>query len=811
MPSIFNLFLIRINFYLTLTNQTPKKQMKFSLTLFSLLFIATSFSQTANNQENIQKSIENYFQYDRENIHVQFNKTVYVNNENIAFKGYVINKHKYLPANTTNVQLAIYNEQKQLVKKQLLYTYLGVFDGGIHLTEKFPSGKYYFHFYTNWMNNFIEDDSFTQCVEIISRNEPYQMPSPEPNWKSAKVEFFPECGKIINDMVNKVGIKITDCNQKGIKIEGKVFDSKSKEIAQFKTNAMGNGFFYLNPDANEKYSIEIKTEKLNLVQALPETHKTGLAISYNNNLSNNVLAVVVKTNTASLPVYQNKKLTLLIHQNGNSILKEFAFDTTEPEKTLRFDKTNTPNGVNTIRVIDEEMNELAERLVYIETSFKPGIDLEAKAIANDSLNLSIKTNTKNPNLSISLLPENNICNTKKSSIIGTMYLNAYLNEPEDDTYPYFDNDNKTRKTDLELLLLNQNKNKYSWNNIKSNPPKMTHPFTQGLTIKGTIEKKTQNSKYKISLLSMKNKVFEETTIDKSNQFTFENVAIQDSTVVLLQIMDGVTQLKSNKIKAKTVVMDSVSVFQPRFNVHNCSKAHDTPKIFNFGKFSMANNIINLKDIVVTGAPKTKLVHKEKNPMAKAFKVGENELGTLLDYIEKYGNFTVGIDKDNSVYIYQDRRNTSFATLTNGRPTIYIDDLEIFDLNFLFSINIKEVSEVYFDDSGISERNPGGFGTIKVYLKEGYKNDLFKIKNTSLIITNGFTKQIDFNNAPFETAEEFNYFGTLSWFPEIAIQANQTQEIKALKANQKEIQVWLEGFTEDGELISETRKIPVSNL
>jgi len=334
--------------------------------------------------------------------------------------------------------------------------------------------------------------------------------SKEPKWKSAKIEFFPESRKIINAIDNKVGVWITDCNNKGLKITGgKIFDSNSKEITQFKTNEMGNCSFYLTPDNNEKYTVQIKTEKLNLFENLPPTQNTGLAIRYNNNLSNNILALVVKTNTASINLYQNKKLTLLILQNGNSILKEFSFNTTESEKTLRFDKTDLPTGVNTIRVVDQDINEFAERLVYIENNSKTEIAIQAKTIANDSLMLSIKTNCKKSNLNISLLPENNTCIANKQSIIGTMYLNGYVDQPEQETYTNFDNENKNRKLDIELLLLNQNKNKYLWRNIKSNPPKITHPFTQGITLKGDVEKKLMpNSKYKISLISMKNKIFE---------------------------------------------------------------------------------------------------------------------------------------------------------------------------------------------------------------------------------------------------------------------------------------------------------------
>ena len=787
--------------------------MKFNFTIFSLLIFIQSFSQTTNNQENVKNLVETYFHYDREVIHAQFNKTIYVNNEIIAFKGYVVNKNKYLPdTNTTNVQLAIYNEQKQLIQKQLLFTSLGTFEGGIRLNEKFTSGKYYFHFYTNWMNNFIEDDSYTQEVEIINRNEPYQMPSPEPNWKSAKVEFFPECGKIINDMVNKVGIKITDCNQKGIKIEGKLFDSKSKEIAQFKTNAMGNGCFYLNPDANEKYSIEIKTEKLNLVQALPETQQTGLAISYNNNLSNNILAVVVKTNDAGVALYQNKKLTLLIHQNGNFALKEFSFDTNETEKTLRFDKTSLASGVNTIRIIDENLNEIAERLIYIETNSKPEITLEAKTIANDSLVLSVKTNSQKSNLSISLLPENNTCVAKKSSIIGTIYLNGYLDQPEEETYSYFDNGNKTRKLDMELLLLNQNKNKYLWTNIKSNPPKITYPFTQGITIKGNVEKKlTPNAKFKISLIEMKSKIFEESPIDKNNEFTFENISVIDSTAVLLQMTNEKNIVKNDKINAKVVLQDSNSIFQPRINLTNCPLISNTNEPFNFAKLGLDKNTIKLNDVVITGtSKKTQLVHKEKNAIAKAYKINDNEFGTLLDYINKTGDYRTGFGgTDNSVYIKN--RQNSFVRTMDASPTVYIDDLEVFDLNFLLNLSIEEVDEIYIDKMGFSNTNPGGLGTIKIYLKEGVKNNIFQTKNASFLITNGFAKNIVFNNAPFETAKEFNYFGTLSWTPKVEIEANKSSEIKSLRANQKEIEVLLEGFSEDGQLVSEIRKIPVSNL
>ena len=111
--------------------------MKFYFFIFYLFFFIPSYSQDTEKQEKIKNNIENYFHYDREIIHVHFNKTIFVNNEDIGFKGYVFSKNDSSPhLYTANVQLVIYNMQNEVIQKQLLFTTLGTFDGIIHLNEK---------------------------------------------------------------------------------------------------------------------------------------------------------------------------------------------------------------------------------------------------------------------------------------------------------------------------------------------------------------------------------------------------------------------------------------------------------------------------------------------------------------------------------------------------------------------------------------------------------------------------------------------------------------------------------------------------
>jgi len=785
--------------------------MKFNHTLFSLFLFIQCFSQNSDNQEKIKNNLQNYFLYDREIIHVQFNKNIYVNTEKIAFKGYVFSKNNNSPnLNTKNVQLVIYNEQNEIIQKQLLYTTKGTFEGGLVLNEKFIAGKYRCHFYTNWMNNFYEDDSFIEIIQIINKKDPYNFESAEPIYKTAKVTFYPESGIIINRISNRIGVKIIDCNLKGISIEkGIILDSKSNEVASFSTNKMGNGNFYFIPNSNESYTLKYNSDKLNLSEELPKSQETGVTISYNNNLSNNKLAISIKTNSSGIELLQNKKFILLIHQDANSIQKEFSFSNNKPEQILFFNKKYLPIGINSIRLIDENGNEISERLLNNFGIATPETNIEAKIIKNDSVALLGKINTKmiNMSMSISVLPAENINLETKKSILGTFYLNAYLEKPENETYTYFDSENKNRKQELELMLLNQKRGKYLWNNIKSNPPNKTFVDAKGITIGGKITNKLSgNSKYRIQLISLKDKIFEEADLDKNNEFEFNNFFAQDSTEFILQLINDKNKVLNSKLFSR------ISRYENPFKLSLNNEINTCPpsiiKENNF-TFSASNNkSIKLEEVVVFNKyKKEKLTYeKEANSiMANSFKIGDNEFGSVMDFIARNG-FRIGINEEDNTPFVRNSRNTAFS-ISSAPPGIYLDNEMLLDFDFLYSLPITDVDEIYIDRSGFSD-TAGRSGSIKIFLKKGIKTDIINYKFSKLFVTNGYAKNIDYKISEFLTQKEFSYFGTLNWTPNTTLKENGVFQMKFPKGNQTVIQVLIEGFSEDGQLISEIKKIPV---
>ena len=89
--------------------------------LFILLFPLFFFGQTKEDNF-ISENINSYFTLDRENIHLHLNKTIYVNNETIWFKGYVLDKKtKKLHPNTTNVFITLYDSNKKEISTKLFY------------------------------------------------------------------------------------------------------------------------------------------------------------------------------------------------------------------------------------------------------------------------------------------------------------------------------------------------------------------------------------------------------------------------------------------------------------------------------------------------------------------------------------------------------------------------------------------------------------------------------------------------------------------------------------------------------------------
>ena len=152
------------------------------LLAFTFLFL-TSNAQEKDNHQLIIKSVNDYYSLATENIHLHFNKSVYLTNETIWFKGYIIDKKSNgLNYETTNVYIRILDQEDESA----------IFTIEIINTKDKSS---------NNNNNTIDKESITITAEG---------------------------GKLLFQCDNTVGVQIKNCSGEGIKANNiKVFDSKN--------------------------------------------------------------------------------------------------------------------------------------------------------------------------------------------------------------------------------------------------------------------------------------------------------------------------------------------------------------------------------------------------------------------------------------------------------------------------------------------------------------------------------------------------------------------------------------------------------
>jgi hypothetical protein len=253
---------------------------------FTLVFFSFFLSLTAQEKDNhqiISKSLTDYYSLASENIHLHFNKSIYLTNETIWLKGYIIDKKSNgLNYQTTNVYVKILDQDKNEVESKLFLASNGIIIGDFKLNENYSSGTYFIHTYTNFMNNFEEDESSIFPIEIVNTKDSFTN-NKNTSLKNASIEIIAEGGKILFDSDNTIGVKIKNCTGGGIKLSTiKVYDGNNNIVTTFSTNEQGFGKFDLLKTKSEQYKIVIEYNSEKVEKNLPLVVAEGINISVNN-------------------------------------------------------------------------------------------------------------------------------------------------------------------------------------------------------------------------------------------------------------------------------------------------------------------------------------------------------------------------------------------------------------------------------------------------------------------------------------------------------------------------------------------------
>lgn len=772
-----------------------------------LLIYGVSFSQEKefNNKAKIVTILEDYFSLERETIHLHLNKTVFLTDEDIWFGGYIINRKKSLPHFSSNIFIVFYDENGTQISEQLVFGSSGSFTGKINLDQKLKSGNYYIHAYTNWMNNFNEDESTVAKVTLINTSEGVKN-FKRLNKNSLEINLTPEGGNFINGIENTLGISLLDCRGNTIdSITGNLETVDNKFIKSFTLNQFGYGKTII-PISDKKLKVSFYYQNEKIEKTLPSYADIGIGITINNFKKNETI-INIKTNSATQKKLIHKKLFLLIHQDEKSLIEEFNFDN-HTEKNFLIDNTKLFKGINTVRIIDEDLNQWCERVFYVNNSTNEEerkIHLSQSNHTSGNIEYIGYSDYKDAIISISTLPYETLgYNNYKIPIEVGLTVNPYLEKPLENGEYFFTNKSRMKNFELDLVLLNQNKTKYNWNNMRINKPQTNFSFDVGLAIKGKIDDKIKDkTSHKVKFLSFHHQIYIQSDVNEKGEYLIDNFAVPDSTKIDLSLLklpnfDKIeTNLNYQLLNRSRPFYKPLSFLLPS----TCSDTLYETVVLEYPEIK--SDIIKLEEVKVqnlTQKKKLKYDNKYGNFNLRGYKVEpRDESRTILEYLSING---FSVSRINGEVTITTKSSRSFTGGTSG-VNVFVDGRQLFfyqELDFMF---LSEIDEIYLNPHAILPGINNNQGIIKIYTKKIFKyegkNDTFKT-----LITKGFSKHEKFKGIDYLNINQkgFDNYGVIGWNPTIVTDETGHFKFDIENFNKMKSKVIIEGITIEGEIIQQ---------
>ena len=785
-------------------------QMKY---LLFLLFVGISLpfhaQQPKTGTMSDATAISDYFKADREGLHLHLNKVAFLAGEKIWFKGYVVRKQSRQPyGETTNAYVSLLDSKGQRVVNTLQFCENSLFSGYVDLPENLNPGVYYVQAYTNFMNNFTEDESSIYPITVMN---PESTEFYDPNtidYTSIDIMFAPESGVFLNGTSNTMAFRISDCSSNGISgIEAKIKDNKGVEIASAVTDAAGYSRFDISDTNMGPYTLFATIDGKPYEKRLPVPSATGVTFSTNNYIFPDKATVIVKTNAATLDKIKGKPMEFVIQSYQASTVAQFIFDGSQTRQTLSIPAAHFSDGLNTVYLLDANHSKIAERRVY-QNYRKPSSDTKLEIVhkRGDSIILRGSSPLKLASLSISVLPVSAM--KSRLDIFSKLELSALDNNPKVSGKQYFTDFSRKKQYELDNMLIAQNP-KYSWPKITGSAPVLKYDFDKGLIVKGTVNNKAvDRSTHKINLNAMALGLNELTTLNEKNEFAFQNIIAEDSSTVFVSLLNNKNQRSQLQVASQVSGNNRqfIKAFEPVGKTCSLKPIQWTSGI------PTLKNTIQLDSVTVSQVKKEKLSEQNRrvlgNNMAKGFKITDQDVNmyaTIVDFIQNNGyNVTQVAGRVVITRTY----STSFQA--QNSPAIFVDDMLQDDNGQLTMYRMDMIDEVYINRRGYGGGSMGSNGIIRIYTKKGVFNTSVKIMSKGLLIKGGFQKNIDYINPAYDDyhSDAFNALGAIHWIPDTATDSDGTFRFSIPNFHQESVKICIEGIASDGSLLSEEQIIEI---
>lgn len=450
----------------------------------ALLFVCLSIFITSFvwvEEDFIKVLTEKFGRYTKQHqqvkVHLFFNQDKYSPGDTAFYKAHFLTDALQLLPGKQILNLEIYNKDGKIVQHQSFSVRDGVGANQIILSKSIAPGIYLFVAYSDWMKNFSTDLFYRKQIIITGQKQI----SSSPTAAATSITFYPEGGKLIEGVSNKVVARSSGAKQV------QVLDNNGQRLSEFLLDDQGLGSFLITPESNKSYYAKITGQAQQY--RLPTAVSDGLALQLTSSLNSEPLKLVI-TSPSKSDLRDQDLFFVMIAQSHVRFSVPMRLGSTEAHQLL-LPKKNLPDGVTQLYILSGKGIVLAERLVFVKTpseikiavstdkaAYHPRETVVVEVVVNDELGNPVETE-----LTVSVLNNKLFRDDNSTSISEELLLTSDFYK-SDDSFE-FDHSKASWPSSLDNYLITQKWNRFQWSDVlATSNSNMKYGFRNTLSVEG---------------------------------------------------------------------------------------------------------------------------------------------------------------------------------------------------------------------------------------------------------------------------------------------------------------------------------------
>lgn len=411
-------------------------------------------------------------------VYLQTSKSIYETDEDVWFKGYVLDAQYFVPSERSKTLFVQLIEEKtdQVVWEKKYEIENGFVNGHLFLQDSLPEGTYNLAAYSSSSYTKNTNEFYAiKKLEILKSINLKAIAKPVEKDSTLHFTTFPEGGHLVSGIESTLAFKAINSKSLPMDISGTLFEN-DKPLLDFKSSHAGMGSFVFTPDADKKYHIQLTKPALRQKFFLGEIYHSGKALQLLNSTKDTLTFKISQSATLKEEtIYLRLQLRGLAYIIARGLLKE--------KLIIKIPLKDIPQGIAEVTLFDANAVPIAERLVYVNHEQKLTIKAElskSDLSTREKLNLKIKVTDPNgmpvvAHLGLSVYDR--LYHNKKDSknIESHYYLSTQLKGNIYNPAYYFNEQHKDRQQALNSLLLTQGWRNYVWSETNLKELGNSHP------------------------------------------------------------------------------------------------------------------------------------------------------------------------------------------------------------------------------------------------------------------------------------------------------------------------------------------------